>query len=152
MKDQGCRKENALQEKQKKQFSLSLLVRIFLGLIVVISIGICARSIMQYNELNREAEQLEAALEGLREIRAELIEDLGSADELKRILADYQAYNELIDSGTATSDALAEYQEQLNYIRELLNSSKNKDYIVKIAKDELNLYFADEEIIYNDIN
>ena len=141
-----------MQEKTKSQFSLSLLVRIFLGLIVVISIGICARSIMQYNELTREAEQLEKALVELEDIRAELIEDLGSADELKRILADYQAYNELINSGTATSDVLAEYQMQLDYIRELLNSSKNKDYIVKIAKDELNLYFADEEIIYNDIN
>ena len=127
-------------------------MRIFLGLLVVISIGICARSIMQYNELNREAEQLEAALEDLYEIRAELIEDLGSAEELKRILADYEAYNELIDAGTATSENLEEYQAQLNYIREILNSSKNKDYIVKIAKNELNLYFADEEIIYNDIN
>ena len=107
---------------------------------------------MQYNELNREAEQLEAALADLKEIRAELIEDLGSADELKRILADYQAYNELIDAGTATSEALEEYQAQLDHIRELLNSSKNKEYIVKIAKDELGLYFADEEIIYNDIN
>jgi hypothetical protein len=86
-----------------------------------------------------------------KELREELIQDLGSADELKRILADYQAYNELIDAGTATSEALEEYQMQLDYIRELLNSSKNKDYIVKIARDELNLYFADEEIIYNDI-
>ena len=141
-----------MQEKAKKQFSLSLLMRIFLGLLVVISIGICARSIMQYNELNREAERLEEALEELKEIRAELIQDLGSADELKRILADYQAYNELINADTTTSDALEEYQAQLDYIRELLNSSKNKNYIVKIAKDELNLYFADEEIIYNDIN
>ena len=136
----------------KKQFSLSLLMRIFLGLLIVISIGIFARSIMQYNELNREAEQLEAALDDLHEIRAELIEDLGSAEELKRILADYEAYNELIDAGTATSENLEEYQAQLDYIREILNSSKNKDYIVKIAKNELDLYFADEEIIYNDIN
>ena len=141
-----------MQEKVKKQFSLNLLMRIFLGLLVVISLGICARSIMQYNALNREAEELEAALAELAEIRAELIEDLGSAEELKRILADYQAYNELIDAGTATSDALEEYQVQLDRIREILNASKNKDYIVKIAKDELNLYFADEEIIYNDIN
>ena len=142
-----------MQNKEaKKQFSLSLLMRIFLGLLIVISIGICARSIMQYNELNREADALEEALVELREIRAELIEDLGSADELKRILADYQAYNELIDAGTATSDALIEYQAQLDHIRELLNSSKNRNYIVKIAKDELGLYFADEEIIYNDIN
>ena len=140
-----------MEEKAKKQFSLSLLMRVFLGLLVIISIGICARSIMQYNELNREAEQLEGALTALKELREELIQDLGSADELKRILADYQAYNELIDAGTATSEALEEYQMQLDYIRELLNSSKNKDYIVKIARDELNLYFADEEIIYNDI-
>ena len=141
-----------MQSKEKKQFSLSLLMRIFLGLLVIISIGICARSIMQYNELNREAEQLETALDMLHEIRAELIQDLGSADELNRILKDYNAYNELIDAGTATSEALEEYQTQLDYIRDLLTSSKYKDYIVKIAKDELNLYFADEEIIYNDIN
>ena len=141
-----------MQSKEKKQFSLSLLMRIFLGLLVIISIGICARSIMQYNELNREAEQLETALDMLHEMRAELIQDLGSADELNRILKDYNAYNELIDAGTATSEALEEYQTQLDYIRDLLTSSKYKDYIVKIAKDELNLYFADEEIIYNDIN
>ena len=141
-----------MQSKTKKQFSLSLLMRIFLGLLVILSIGICARSIMRYNELNREAERLEAALKELGELRAELIEDLGSADELNRILSDYQAYNELIDAGTATSEALEEYQARLAQIRELLNSSKHKDYIVKIAKDELNLYFADEEIIYNDIN
>ena len=141
-----------MQSKEKKQFSLSLLMRIFLGLLVIISIGICARSIMQYNELNREAEALEQALEELAETRARLIEDLGSADEINRILNDYQAYKELMDEDTATFEVLEEYQTQLNYIRELLNSSKNKDYIVRIAKDELNLYFADEEIIYNDIN
>lgn len=141
-----------MQEKVKKQFSLSLLIRIFLGLLVVISIGICARSIMQYNELNKEAQELEAALSELSATRAELIENLGSADELKRVLSDYQAYKELIEEGSSTSDALEEYQAQLDNIRKILNSSKNKDYIVKIAKDELNLYFADEEIIYNDIN
>ena len=141
-----------MQKTSKTQFSLSLLVRIFLGLLVVISIGICARSIMQYNELNREAEELERALEELAQTREELIECLGSADEVKRILADYQAYKELIEADTATAETLEEYQAQLDYIRSLLNSSKNKDYITKIAKDELNLYFADEEIIYNDIN
>ena len=141
-----------MQTNEKKQFSLSLLIRIFLGLLVVISIAVCARSIMQYNELNREAEQLEASLKELRETRAELIKDLGSADELERVLADYQAYNELINAGNSTSEALEEYRAQLDQIRAFLNASKNKEYIVKIAKDELNLYFADEEIIYNDIN
>lgn len=127
-------------------------MRIFLGLLVVISVGICARSIMQYNELNREAEALENALDELGETRAKLIEDLGSADRLKYVLADYQAYKELVESDTVLAEDLVEYQTQLDRIREILNSSKNKDYIVKIARDELNLYFADEEIIYNDIN
>ena len=141
-----------MQNDAKKQFSLSLLVRIFLGLLVVISICVFASSIMHYNELNREAQALEESLLDLEVTRARLIEDLGSADELNRILNDYQAYKELIDADTATSDALEEYQTQLDLIRELLKSSKNKDYIVKIAKNKLNLYFADEELIYNDIN
>ena len=141
-----------MQNQNKKQFSLSLLMRIFLGLLVVISIGICARSIMQYNELNREAQELEEALVELQEIRAELIQDLGSADELKHILNDYEAYNELMNSKTATSENMAEYEEQLEYIRELLHASKNREYIEKIAKRELNLYFADEEMFFNDIN
>ena len=59
-----------MQQKAKKQFSLGLLMRIFLGLLVVISIGICARSIMQYNELNREAKALEHALDELGETYA----------------------------------------------------------------------------------
>ena len=136
----------------KRQFSLSLLMRIFLGLLVVISIGICARSIMQYNELNREAERLETEILELREMRAELIENLGSADELKRLLADYRTYKDLIDADTATVEALEEYEAQIDHIRELIHSSKYKDYIEKIANDKLNLYFADQEIIYNDIN
>ena len=127
-------------------------MRIFLGLLVVISIGICARSIMQYNELNREAEALERALDELGETRARIIEDLGSADRLKYVLADYQVYKELTESDATLAADLAEYQAQLDRIRDILNSSKNKEYIVKIARDELNLYFADEEIIYNDIN
>ena len=141
-----------MQEKAKKQFSLSLLIRIFLGLLVVISVGIFAYSIMQFNELNREAEKLEQALNQLEEIRAELISDLGSAEELNRILSDYSAYKELAESQTATAEDLQEYQTQLEYIRELLRSSKNKNYIVKTAKERLNLYFADEELFYNDIN
>ncbi len=136
----------------KRQFSLSLLMRIFLGLLVVISIGICARSIMQYNELNREAERLETEILELREMRAELIENLGSADELKRLLTDYRTYKDLIDADTATVEALEEYEAQIDHIRELIHSSKYKDYIEKIANDKLNLYFADQEIIYNDIN
>ena len=136
---------------QKKQFSLSLFMRIFLGLIVLISFGVCANSIMYYNQLNREAAELEVALKELYEVRAELIEDLDSAEALQQILKDYEACQELISEGKISSEVFDAYQEQMLRIRELLNSSKNKDYIVKIAKEELGLYFADEELFYNDI-
>ncbi len=137
---------------QKKQFSLSLLMRVFLVLIVLISLGVCANSIMRYNQLNQEAAELEQALLELREARDELIADLGSAEELQQLLQDYEACQELISTGTPTADVLEAYQEQMERIRTLLNNSKNKSYIVKIAKEELGLYFADEEIFYNDIN
>ena len=137
---------------QKKQFSLSLLVRIFLVLIVLISLGVFANSVMRYNQLNRDATELEEALLELYEVRAELISDLGSAEELQKILADRKACQDLLANGTPTADVFEAYQEQMAHINEILSTSKYRDYIIKIAKDELELYFADEEIFYNDIN
>ncbi len=139
-------------EQKKKQFSLSLTMRIFLGALVLISIGIFASSVMYYNELNKEAEELQAALADLHETRAELNELLGSAEEVNRLLDDREAYEEIINSGNEASEFLLEYKDRLAEINRLLNSSKNRDYIVKIAREELGLYFADEEIFYNDMN
>ena len=56
----------------------------------------------------------------------------------------------MIASGTVEGEKLDEYKERLNEVRASLNSSKNKDYISHIAKEELELYFADEKIFYND--
>jgi len=141
-----------MEQGKKKQFSLSLLVKIFLGLLVVISIGVFANSMMNYNQLVREAEELSEALDGLYRTRAELVEMLGSAEELNDLLSDYTKYSDLLESGRAEGELLDEYRAKMEKIRELLNSSKNKDYIARIAKDELNLYYADEKIFYNDIN
>ncbi len=139
-------------EQKKKQFSLSLMMRIFLGALVLISIGIFANSVMYYNQLNKEAEELQAALAALHETRDELNELLGSAEEVNRLLDDRDAYEELINSGNEAGEFLLEYKDRLAEINRLLNSSKNRDYIVKIAREELGLYFADEEIFYNDMN
>lgn len=136
----------------KKQFSLSLLMRIFLGLIVLVSIGVFANSVMYYNQLNREADELRSTLSELYEVRDELTEMLGSAEELNRLLTDYTECKEMLESGSLEGALLEEYRMYMTSIREMLNSSKNKDYITKIAKNELGLYFADEEIFYNDIN
>ena len=90
----------------KKQFSLSLLMRVLLAVMVVASIGVFANSVMRYNALLEEQRELEEQLEAYDELGAEL--------------------------------------------RELLNSDMDRDYIIQTAKDRLNLFFPDEEIIYND--
>ncbi len=136
----------------KRQFSLSLAVRIFLCVLVVVSIGIFANSIMYYNQLNREAEQLKETLEELYEARAYLAELLGSADELEALLADYRECRELLAAGGLTGEALAEYNEKMNEVRALLNNSRNRDHITAIAKEQLGLFYADEEIFYNDMH
>ena len=43
-------------------------------------------------------------------------------------------------------------QEQVDELKFLLDSPFDFDYIVRIAKDRLGLYFPDEEIFYNDKN
>ncbi len=139
-------------EENKKQFSLSLLVRIFLGVLVVVSICIFANSVMTYNQLNAEAEELQAALTRLSETRAELEAYLGSAEEVNRLLSDYEECMAAIKEADEEGGLLLEYQMQLEEIRELLNTSKNREYITKVAKDQLGLYYADEEIFYDDNN
>ena len=135
---------------RKKQFSLSLIVVVFLTITALISIGVFINSVMYYNQLNQEAEELEKALASLYETREELADMLGSSEELNELLADYRKCQEVINSGSAEGEILDLYKRRMNEVKELLNSSKNRDYIAKIAKDELNLYFADEKIFYND--
>ena len=137
---------------KKKQFSLSILVRIFLVLLAVIAIGVFARSVMYYNELHNEAEELRAKLADMRERREELEEILGSAEEVNRLLQNLEECEAIINSGTQTGEALREYLLLKDEVLAQLKSSKNRKYIERVAKDELDLYFADEEIYYNDIN
>ncbi len=139
-----------MPKERKKQFSLSLIVIVFLVATAVISIGVFANSIMYYNQLNKEAEELEKTLTELYETRAELQDMLGSSEELNKLLSDYRRCQEVLESGSAEGEILDEYKRRMAEVKELLNSSQNKDYIAKIAKDELNLYFADEKIFYND--
>lgn len=141
-----------MEEQKKKQFSLSLMVKLFLCLIVVVSIGVFANSVMYYNQLHQEAEELTQALNRLYQTRTELAEMLGSAEELNALLSDYNQCRELLQSGTLEGELLDEYTQRLQEIRELLNRSDNKEYIARLAKDELDLYFADEKIFYNDMN
>ncbi len=141
-----------MEAPKKKQFSLSLIMRIFLGVLVLISIGVFASSVMYRNQLDAEVEMLQEELDALQELRADLEELMGSADEVNRLLDDLEACQAVLDSGAQESALLAEYLGRREEILAKLQTSKYKNYITRIARDELGLYFADEEIFYNDIN
>lgn len=95
-----------MKQERKKQFSLTLLTRVLLGVLVVVAIGIFANSLMKYNALMEEKRELERKLE--------------------------------------------QYIEASEELQELLNSGEDYETIVKIAKEQLGLYFPDEEIFYPD--
>ncbi|MBO5295116.1 MAG: septum formation initiator family protein [Clostridia bacterium] len=61
-------------------------------------------------------------------------------------------YNELLEQQRELEAQLADYQEMKEELQEILNSEDDYEKIVKIAKEQLGLYFPDEEIFYNDRN
>ena len=63
-----------MSQEKKKQFSLTLLMRMLLGVLVVVSIGIFANSVMKYNALLEEQRELEAKLAEYEEMKSELQE------------------------------------------------------------------------------
>ncbi len=141
-----------MQKTGKKQFSMGLLLRIFLVLIVTVSVVVFLNGAMKYNQSKKEAEALEEILVGLNENIEELEEILGSSEDVQALLKDYRAYEEMIQNGGETGATLEEINAQYAKLQALINSSENKEYIVRVAKDRLGLYFPDEEIYYNDGN
>ncbi len=139
-----------MAKERKKQFSLSLLVRILLGLLVVVSIGIFANALMRVNALKQETAELEIILDEMIAVREELNELLGSGEEVERLLSDYEEYQRMLESDTEVGEALEELELRKAELQELIHSSKYKEQIVKIARERLGLYFADEVIIYHD--
>ena len=94
-----------MQKERKKSFSLSLLVRIFLVIMVVVSIAVFINSVMLYNEKRAEIEEKQ-------QIKQELTEE---------------------------KEALTE----------LVESERDKNFIVRMARRFWGLFFPDEEIYYN---
>jgi DNA repair exonuclease SbcCD ATPase subunit len=107
---------------------------------------------LHYLMIFPKREQLETLLTGLNENIEELNELLGSGDAVQQLLNDYEAYEALLNSDSEAGGALEELEERREKLREMIQSSKNKEYIVRIAKERLGLYFPDEEIFYNDMN
>ena len=87
-------------------------MRILLAALIVVSIGLFANSVMRYNALESETEELEAELKSYRDER----------EELQDLLA-------------AAQDGEIDYET-----------------LVRIAREQLGLYFPDEEIFYDKQN
>lgn len=62
------------EKQRKKQFSLSLLVRVFLAVIIVVSLVVFINSVMLYNEKMQEKQELEQNRDELVEEKEELQE------------------------------------------------------------------------------
>ena len=120
---------------------------------VIVSLVIFANSVMKYNKLVEEEKQLEAIVYDLRVLKEKLTVSAGSADRLSYILSDYEEYQRIINSGTEKELAsqLVELELKKKELDELLNNSENKEYIIEIARQQLGLYFPDEEIYYSNI-
>ena len=73
-------------EEKRKQFSLSLLMRVLLGVLVVVSIGVFANIVMRYNALLEEQRELEGELKEYREMKEELEELLNSEFDYETIV------------------------------------------------------------------
>lgn len=111
-----------------------------------------ANSVMKYNAMVEEQKELEELLNELNEDIEELEDLLGSGEEVQKLLNDYESYQEIINSNNEIGYTLEEIEEKRERLKQMIESSDNKDYIVRIAKDRLGLYFPDEEIFYNDKN
>lgn len=140
-----------MQERTKKQFSLSMLVRVFLAIIVVVSLVVFANSVMRYNQLREEEAELQALVDELTLLKEELTVLAGSSEELSRILSDYAEYKKLINSDSEIGAHLAELEIKKAELMEFFNRAENKDYIIKQVK-ALGLYFPDEEIFFTNSN
>ena len=71
---------------RKKQYSLSLLVRVFLTILVIVSVAVFVSSVMRYNELRTEQKALEKSKDNLTEEKEELQELLGSENDERYIV------------------------------------------------------------------
>ncbi len=128
-------------------------MRILLGILVVVSIGVFANSIMRYNRLKEEERELTELLLSLNAQIEELREQLQSGEKLEELLQNYAEYREMLEEDDPDLAAtLEEIQAKKAQIDAMLASSENREYIEEIARDQCALFYPDEEIIYNDGN
>lgn len=61
-------------------------------------------------------------------------------------------YNALLEEQKRLEAELKSQREIREELEELWNSEIDRDYIIRVAKEHMNLHFPEEEIFYNDAN
>lgn len=128
-----------MAKEKKKQFSLTLFMRVLLGLLIVVSIGIFANSVMRYNEMLETERELKAQKQKLTEAKEQLIELVGSQEQAEALLTCYAEYLELIATNTAENFNQNLIEEKRAQLDALLADRENRAYIEQIAKEYLDL-------------
>ncbi|MBQ9780607.1 MAG: septum formation initiator family protein [Clostridia bacterium] len=103
---QNVAEPQAKENEQEAKLGLSMLAKVALGVMVLVSLIISISCLMQFNRLEVERKELEAEL--------------------------------------------AEYNEAIRELQEIINSPMDDEYIIQQAKDKLGYYFPDENIYYQD--
>ena len=128
-------------------------MRILLALLVVVSIGVFANSVMRYNQLKDEEKQLKEMLESLNLEIERLNELLHSAEQVEELLKNYAEYQEMLrERDPELAASIEMIRAKKAEIDEMLASSENRAFIEQIAREQCELFYPDEEIIYNDRN
>ena len=128
-------------------------MRLLLALLVVVSIGVFANSVMRYNQLKDEERRLTELLTSLNEEIERLNELLDSGEQVEILLKNYAEYREMLSQTDPELVAtIEEIQAKKAEVDALLASSENRSFIEQIAREQCALFYPDEEIIYNDRN
>ena len=138
-----------MKTEKKVQFSLSMALRIFLAILVLLSIGVFATSVMKYNRLREEEHELQKKLTQYEELMADLEREAGSAEALKEVLAEYKTYKTLKEESLTDSSARVACEAILEKIDLLLEDEATRAYLINLAREN-GLAFPDEIIYYTD--
>ena len=112
-------------------------MRVLLALLVVVSIGVFANSVMRYNQLKDEEHRLSAMLTDLN-LEIERLNDLlDSAEQVEELLQNYSEYQEmLMETDPELAATIEEIHAKKAEIDAMLASSDNREYIEKIAHQQ----------------
>ena len=92
-------------------------------------------------------------LEGLNEEIERLSELLDSSEQVEELLKNYAEYREMSrQTDPELAATVEEIQAKKAEVDAMLASSENREFIEQIAREQCELFYPDEEIIYNDRN